>query len=259
MACSLSDCAAMAARPWVAVAAVALPQSMSMEEAQELHRGLQRAGQKYHCPLVGGDTTSWDKPLAINVTMLAKAQGTEPVLRSGAQVGDAIMVTGELGGSRAGKHLNFEPRVAEACKLARMAELHAMIDISDGLSIDLDHICQESKVGAVIDAAAVPVSAAAQQGVEPLEAALSDGEDFELLFCVRQEDAEKLLREWPKQSAVKLSRIGEIVEIDDNRRGENMLTRCVSMPPGQNSGRLFIRDEKGQIKPLAVKGWEHFK
>ena len=150
MACSLSDCAAMAALPFCAVVSVALPNPLTMTDAKLLHKGLQQAAQTYDCPIVGGDTTSWDNPLAINVSMLAKAAGVEPILRSGAQVGDAIWVTGVLGGSLAGKHLQFTPRVREARTLAGMVDLHAMIDVSDGLSQDLNHICTESGVGAMI-------------------------------------------------------------------------------------------------------------
>lgn len=107
MGCSLSDCAAMAALPWSAVAAVSLPNEMSMQQGRQLLLGLRGAAEQYSCPLIGGDTTSWDKPLAITVTMLARASGVEPVLRSGAKIGDSVMVTGELGGSLRGKHLEF--------------------------------------------------------------------------------------------------------------------------------------------------------
>jgi len=240
MACSLSDCAAMAAVPFVAVAAVALPQTMTMGQAKQLYQGLQEAAEKYNCPIVGGDTTSWDKPLTIDVTMLAKVGATEPIPRSGAQIGDTILVTGELGGSLQGKHLRFSPRVNESQLLAQMVELHAMIDISDGLSIDLNHICCESKVAAEIDAQAIPVSQAVRSSAEPLTAALSDGEDFELLFCVSPSDAEKLLREWPGRSSVRLSSVGRIIQA----KGEQ---------------RLFIRQADGTVEPLEVKGWEHFR
>jgi len=239
MVCSLSDCAAMAAVPFVAVVAVALPKTMTMDQARQLYQGLQEAAEKYNCPIVGGDTTSWDKPLAIDVTMLAKAGLTEPVPRSGAQVGDVILVTGELGGSLREKHLQFCPRVREAQLLTQIAELHAMIDISDGLSIDLNHICCESKVAAEIDAKAIPVSQAVRNSADPLTAALSDGEDFELLFCVSATDAEKLLREWPGQSTVRLSSVGRIIQAKDEQR-------------------LFIRQTNGTVEPLEVKGWEHF-
>jgi thiamin-phosphate kinase len=256
MACSLSDCAAMAAVPWCAVVSVALPNSLSMTDAQQLHIGLQQAAQKHDCPIVGGDTTSWGKPLAINVTMLAKAGGVEPVLRSGAQVGDAILVTGELGGSLAGRHLEFTPRVKEARKLAELVDLHAMIDISDGLGQDLNHICTESNVGAIINQLDIPISAAARKMADPLQAALTDGEDFELLFCVGPKDAERLQLDWQTnniqnthafgiqkhatQTKVNLTCIGEIVTLKDE-------------------AKIFLRDSDGNLNSITLKGWEHFQ
>ena len=120
MACSLSDCAAMASVPVAAVVAVALPNSMTMAQAQQLHQGLSLAADKYNCPIVGGDTTSWNKPLVVNVTMLSRCTNNKPVLRCGAQLGDTIMVTGSLGGSLAGRHLCFAPRITEAQKLAHI-------------------------------------------------------------------------------------------------------------------------------------------
>ncbi len=238
MACSLSDCAAMAAEPFAAVAAVALPKNMALADAKRLVEGMQQAAVRYNCPLIGGDTTSWDKPLAIDVTMLAcMADGHRPVLRSGAKVGDAIMVTGQLGGSLAGRHLSFEPRVAEARLLAERVDLHAMIDISDGLAADLGHICERSGVGAVLEAINIPISPAAA-GDNPLAAALGDGEDFELLFCVSEADAKKLLKFWSGESPVPLTRIGEITA------GE----------PG-----VKIRNCQGAVKDVEIKGWEHFR
>ena len=137
--------------------------------------------------------------------------------------------------------MSFEPRLAEAKLLRELVELHAMIDVSDGLSIDLDHVCQESSVGAVIEAGAVPISEPAGRSDDPLGAALGDGEDFELLFCVGPGLADELMERWAKRSQVRLSRIGEVIPAEAGR------------------GRLFLQDEKGERKPLAVSGWEHFK
>ena len=240
MACCLSDCAAMAAVPWCAVVSVALPNSVTMTDAQLLHKGLQQAAQKYKCPIVGGDTTSWDKPLAINVSMLAKTECVDPVLRSGAQVGDAILVTGELGGSLTSKHLEFTPRVNEARTLAEMVDLHALIDISDGLAQDLNHICTESSVGAIINQNDIPLSPAARQSDDPLQSALNDGEDFELLFCVNAQDAQTLLAQWPQKSNLKLTCIGQIVTLEDE-------------------AKIVLRDTEGNLKPVTPKGWEHFQ
>ncbi len=238
MGASLSDCAAMAAIPSAAVVSVALPNEMSMEQAQQLFAGMQKAAIEFHCPLVGGDTNSWKHPLAIDLTMLARPGCCPPVLRSGAQKGDIIMVTGELGGSIHGKHLNFTPRIREAQLLAREVSLHAMIDVSDGIAADLQHICRQSGVNALIEADKIPISGIAQKSENPLAAALGDGEDFELLFCVSSEDANEIEQKWPQLDTLPITRIGVITESSD-------------------SATVFLK-QNGNVKPLDIKGWEHF-
>ena len=138
--------------------------------------------------------------------MLGDVAADKCILRSGAKGGDALFVTGELGGSLAGRHLEFEPRLAEARWLADHFPIHAMIDLSDGLAGDLRHLLQRSSVGAEVLAGAIPISRAAQlqaraesSAKTPLLAALSDGEDFELLFTVAGRDAVPLLDAWKKQ------------------------------------------------------------
>ncbi len=244
---SLSDCAAMASIPVAAVVAVALSNNMSMETAQDLYQGIQEAAKRYDCPVVGGDTTSWDGKLVVTVSILSRAEG-EPVLRSTAKVGDAILVTGDLGGSRQGKHLEFEPRVKEALWLRDMVDLHAMIDISDGLGIDLNHICEAAGVGAIVDEVSVPLSAAARKRDDPLGAALSDGEDFELLFCVSPSDADRLLAEWKQRFSLRLNCIGQIIDPASNLVSEI-----------EGKGRLYLRKSNGSIEPLAPTGWQHFR
>ena len=142
----------------------------------------------------------------ISVALLGWVPRGKGVLRSGAEAGDAIFVTGELGGSLAGKHLEFEPRLAEARWLAQHFPLHAMLDISDGLAGDLRHILKASRVGAELLATSIPISREARRAAKaessakpPLLAALTDGEDFELLFTVASRDAVPLLDAWKKQ------------------------------------------------------------
>lgn len=184
---NLSDCAAMACLPVAAVVAVALPQGSSLEYAQELYLGLRDAGDPFDCHIVGGDTASWDGKLVLTVTALGRSAGIQPVTRQGAKPGDGIYVSGPLGGSILGRHMTFSPRIQWARQLAGTGQITAMIDISDGVSRDLGHICQQSNVGAALDADAIPIHPDAvelgrRDGKPAIEHALHDGEDHELLY-----------------------------------------------------------------------------
>jgi thiamine-monophosphate kinase len=209
MAASLSDCAAMATIPVAAVVSVALPRNFSSAKLKKLHKGILTAAKKYNCPLIGGDITSWAKPLAVSVAMLSRPGATKPVKRSTAKIGDIICVTGFLGGSIFKKHLDFKPRLGESLAIAK-AGANAMIDISDGLSTDLNHISRLSKKGACLEADDIPVSSQAKKTANPLKAALNDGEDFELLFTISKKGFERLKRNW--RFKVKLTAIGRIVK-----------------------------------------------
>ena len=237
LAVNLSDIAAMAGVPTAAVVSVGLPRDGGRELAEQLYLGMRKVADEFDVPIVGGDTNSWNGPLSISVTMLGEATSRGPVLRSGARLGDWIMVTGPLGGSILGHHLDFTPRVREALRLHELVDLHAMIDISDGLAKDMHHICEESHCGAVLHAEAIPISEAAkaltaEDGRSELDHALSDGEDFELAFTVSAEDGERLLRDQPVPG-ITLHRIGEIVA----------------------AGYWIERD--GQREVLEPRGYEH--
>ncbi len=235
MAVSLSDCAAMATEPVAAVISVGLPKGFGSDELKKLHAGIVSAGDKYGCALVGGDITSWKGAgrLVVSSAMLSKRAGVEPVRRCGAKVGDVICVTGRLGGAIGGRHLTFEPRVKEAIEIARMVKLNSMIDISDGLSSDLNRICRQSGVGALIEADRIPVSAEAAGSSDPLGSALNDGEDFELLFTLSEQDYGELSSKW--QGALSITTVGRITE----------------------SGKMQIRMADGELKDLQPGGFEH--
>ena len=239
LAVSLSDIAAMAGRPLAALVSVALPHRVGRQLGEQLHAGIQALADEFEVALAGGDTNSWDGPLVVSVTVVGEPTSKGPVRRSGAQAGDWIMVTGELGGSISGKHLSFQPRICEALALNQAADLHAMIDISDGLAADLYHILDESLKGAVLRSDAVPISPAArkttpQKGEKtPLEHALGDGEDFELLFTVSADDGRRLLEKPP--IAAPLAHIGEIT--------------------AERTCRLI--DAGGRVSDLQRLGWAH--
>jgi len=188
---NLSDCAAMACLPAAAVATVALPRDRGIDYAKQLFAGMKSAADAFDFPVVGGDTGSWDGKLVMTVTILGRSAGIEPVRRSGARPGDAIYVTGPLGGSILGRHMTFTPRLREARELAQSGVVTAMIDLSDGLSRDLRHICRESGVGATLISGSIPLHADAvalsrSDGRTALEHAIHDGEDYELLFTTRE-------------------------------------------------------------------------
>src|SRR4051812_19782935 len=175
MAVNLSDIAAMAGRPVGAVVSVGLPRKGGRHLAEELYLGLREVADAFDTAIVGGDTNSWDGPLVISVTLLGEATPRGAVRRSGARPGDWLLATGAFGGSILGKHLDFTPRVREALELHAVADLHAMIDVSDGLAADVEKICAESGCGAVLRAKAVPVDPAARRMADartPLEHAL---------------------------------------------------------------------------------------
>lgn len=187
----LSDCAAMAGVPVAVIVSVAKPKDLAPDMLKGVFLGLSQLADRFGCPIVGGDTARSTDGLMIDVCLLGKCEGNEPVLRSGAKVGDTLYVTGPLGGSILGRHLSFEPRIEQARWLVRHLPVHAMIDISDGLSSDLGHLCEASGCGAELTATALEAAIspkartlAARTGKAPLDHALNDGEDFELLVAL---------------------------------------------------------------------------
>src|SRR5258708_2685972 len=158
----LSDIAAMAGTPVAALITLALPRDFAAAFVAAIYDGMNALARRHGVAIVGGETTSNPGGLLISVALLGWAPRGKAVLRSGAEVGDAIFVTGELGGSLAAKHLEFEPRLAEARWLAQHFSLHALIDLSDRLAGDLRHILKASRVGAELFSSAIPISRAAR-------------------------------------------------------------------------------------------------
>jgi thiamine-monophosphate kinase len=225
------------------VVTLGLPREFEPGFVDGLYRGLKALARRHETAIVGGETTSNPERIWISVALLGWAPRGRVVLRAGAKAGDAIFVTGELGGSLAGKHLDFEPRLAEARWLAERFPIHAMLDLSDGLAGDLRHLLRAGRVGAELLTASIPISLAARRAAKaggsakaPLAAALTDGEDFELLFTVPSRQAVPLLDAWKAQfPALRLTCIGKIT----GKEG------------------LVIRDPHG-ARPLSDHGYVHF-
>lgn len=223
---SVSDVAAMAGLPTCAVVSVMLPRDAGYGD--ELAAAVHRHGLAMGCPVVGGDIAMSDGPLQMSVTVLGETGGVEPVLRSGASVGDAVYVTGVLGGSYAsGWHASFTPRVMAARELASVAT--AMMDLSDGLAMDLGRLVVASEQrgvgGAIIAADALPC----REGCGWREA-VADGEDYELVFTAPADaDVPAMV------DGVTVTRIGEITA----------------------TGGVVVRHGDERIEPVRDLGWEH--
>lgn len=239
MAVNLSDCAAMGARPAAALCAVALSNALTMDDAVALVRGAHEFGLRFGCPVVGGDTNSWDSPTVISVSVAACCEpGCPPVRRDGARPGDRLWLTGPVGGSLLGRHMTFEPRVTAGLEINRRLRPHAMIDISDGLALDLGRILFASGCGAILDGAqfdvllhADAVQMAKTDGRSPRDHGLYDGEDFELIVALPPETAET------ECAALGLWPLGH-----------------VTADPG-----LHIQAADGRLEAVEIRGWEHFR
>ena len=240
----LSDIAAMGGTPTAAVVTLGLPRGFDPERVRALYRGLNRLAAQYQVAVVGGETTTNPGGWLVNVALLGTVPRGRARLRSGAKVGEALFVTGDLGGSLAGKHLDFEPRLAEGRWLLEFAGVSAVMDLSDGLASDLPKLLAASGVpGAELRKSAVPVSRAAREHARtsdlakpPFVAAVTDGEDFELLFTVQSNRAVAVLDEWKEQfPGVRLSCIGKLTE----------------------KAGVWVRGDDG-LRPLPTRGYEHF-
>ena len=241
----LSDIAAMGGRATAAVVTLALPPGRDAAWSEGVYRGLCRTAALHQVAIVGGETTTNPGQALISVALLGRVARNQAILRSGARVGDAILVSGELGGSIAGRHLDFEPRCDQGAWLATTGLVHALIDLSDGLAGDLRHLLAASGgLGAEIQSTALPISRIARLRAREgdlakpaLLAALTDGEDFELLFTVAASDAVRIMDGWRERfPTTRISCIGRVTS-------------------GPN---VQLRDKTG-IRQMPPAGYEHFR
>jgi thiamine-monophosphate kinase len=257
LAVNLSDIAAMGGTPKDAFISLAISDEVSVEFVEGLYAGMKTMAAHHGVNLLGGDTTASLSGLVISITLTGNVRPEEVLLRSGAQVGDTIFVTGPLGDAAAGlhallhgpverdpaanllvtRHLEPQPHLALARAIAATRLAHSMIDISDGLAADLGHICQQSGVGCLLEESLLPLSDelcsyCRHRGLNPLHLALGGGEDYVLLLTASPELARS-----PQLQHLALFPIGRIVA----------------------GAARMVRDRLGQVTPLSALGWDHFR
>ncbi len=260
---NLSDIAAMGGTPRFMLVAIAIPPTCSTAHIQRLYRGMRQATAPYRVALVGGDTSASKQGLFLSITLTGVVKPARVLLRSGARVGDRLYVTGTLGDSRAGlellmshrrpalrpaharfllaRHHRPSARIAEGQWLVKQGLAGAAIDLSDGLTGDLRHICEESEVGAEVLYGSLPLSPAcrayaATRRLDPRQIALQGGEDYELLFTV------------PRSQQARFERLA-------GKTGFRFT--CIGSITPKRSG-LRLRTEQGTTRPLPVTSYEHF-
>jgi len=237
-----SDIAAMGGFPAHALITLGLPDEHNEDRIAAIYEGAKAIAADHRTSIVGGDTTRSEQ-LWLSVSVIGKVDREHYITRTGSVAGDAVFVTGDLGGSLAGKHLDFEPRILESRWLTQEFNIHAMIDLSDGLATDLRHLLVKN-LGAELLTTAIPVSRAAKlrakktpSGKTALLAALTDGEDYELLFTLPAEDAVKLHDAWKEKFP-------------------DLSLKCIGKITGEPG--VILRDEKGN-HPLNVHGYDHLQ
>lgn len=233
MAVSASDIAAMGGIPKYALVSVGLPKKNVEKVMKALMSGISLCANKFKVDVIGGDTNR-SPHLVIDCFMVGEVEEEKLVLRSGAKAKDHIFVTGPLGGSLKGKHLSFTPKVKESRFLVENFKVTAMIDLSDGLALDLNRIASASKCGALIFENKIPKS----KNISKIHNALFDGEDFELLFTLKGADARRFLSLMAKKKT--RFRFYSIGRMTDLFRGVRMVTW------------------DGRVQRVACNGFKHF-
>ena len=259
LAVNISDIAAMGGTPGEAVISIGIPATIEVEYLDELYGGMKSIAREFGVNLLGGDTTSSPKHLVINIALVGWATEDEVLYRSGAKEGDVIFLTGEVGSSAAGldliltqkkfsrrdallkAHVNPTPQIREGRVIAELKIAHSLIDVSDGVASDLGHICEESKVGAVLEESAIPVTETFRNycnefGLECEKLMLHVGEDYVLLGTVPAQAANKL--KFALESAgCRFYPVGSIV------KGEG----------------IILKGPNGRSRKIAASGFDHFK
>ncbi len=254
LAANISDIASMGGEPTFAFLSVGFPKNTEAEFIDDMYLGMKSIAEKYGVDIVGGDTVS-SPVMVINIALLGEVESEHCVLRSGAKVGDTVCVTGDVGGSSAGlailqdrlsgnteKHLMPIPRTKEGQILAKSGLVNAMIDISDGVASEVNHICEQSETGTHLYIEKLPLSknivpVAEEIGKAPHEFALYGGEDYELLFTCQNGRFDDLQKQLAQECDTPITIIGRITE---------------------KSEQITMEDESGTISLLKPRGYNHF-
>jgi len=206
MARPLSDFAAMSGVPEFALVSLIVPSQTTLAWVKKLYRGIEKAARRFQVAVVGGETSNIKGPAVISITVTGLVEKGRWVSRAGGKTGDELFVTGRLGGSLRGRHLKFIPRIVESRWLTENFSIHAMMDLSDGLGADLPRLARASGVGFEVDETALPLNPGCTS-----KQAISDGEDYELLFAISPKDSRALLSGWRKKfPKLPLTRIGRL-------------------------------------------------
>jgi thiamine-monophosphate kinase len=216
MARPLSDFAAMSGVPRFALVTLIVPSQRKLAWVKQLYRGIEKAARAFDVAVVGGETSNTKGPAVISISVTGFVEKTRWVGRSGGKSNDDLFVTGRLGGSLRGRHLQFVPRLAESRWLTKNFRVHAMMDLSDGLGSDLPRLARASGLGFEVNEPALPLNPGCTSAQ-----AISDGEDYELLFAISPRDSRSLLTRWrrkfPKLPLTRIGRLNRKSKIENRR------------------------------------------
>jgi len=247
---AVSDIAAMGGGPRHALITIAVARDVKMAWLRGIYAGLRAAARRFGVSIVGGETSRSPGPAFISIALTGEVERTRCVTRGGGKAGDVLFVTGRLGGSLAGKHLDFIPRIAEARWLTANFKIRAMMDISDGLAADLPRLARASGCGFEICEETIPRN----RGCTVAQA-LSDGEDFELLFAVRPADASRLEAQWRRKfPKLPLTKIGALRRRNTDNPVHSLAAQRTELPASRNS-RAAAKQRSTKPKP---RGHDHF-